>query len=253
MLRPRVIPTLLLNGRGLYKTKAFKNPIYVGDPINTVRIFNEKEVDEIVVLDINATVENREPPFEMIQEIASECFMPVAYGGGVRNLDQVRTIFKSGVEKIVLNTIAVEDISVVSEISRYTGTSSVVVAIDVKKKLFGGHEVAIRRGAKGTGLNPVEHARNVERAGAGEIFLNSVDRDGAMQGYDITLIREVSASVNIPVIASGGAGTLDHFHAALETGAAAVAAGSMFVFQGRHRAVLINYPTPAEIESLPLV
>lgn len=253
MLRPRVIPTLLLNGRGLCKTKAFKNPVYVGDPINTVRIFNEKEVDEIVVLDINATVEGRAPAFDLIQEIASECFMPVAYGGGVRNLDHVRTIFKSGIEKIVLNAIAEEDLSVVSDIAKYTGSSSVVVAMDVKRKLLGGYDVVVRRADKSTGRSPVDYARLAEKAGAGEILLNSVDRDGSMQGYDLALIELVAAAVNVPVIASGGAGTIDHFAAALKSGAAAVAAGSMFVFQGRHRAVLISYPTPAEIESLPSV
>lgn len=253
MLRPRVIPTLLLNGRGLCKTKAFKNPVYVGDPINTVRIFNEKEVDEIVVLDINATVDGRAPAFDLIQEIASECFMPVAYGGGVRSLDHVRTIFKSGIEKIVLNAIAAEDMSVVSDIAEHTGSSSVVVAIDVKRKLLGGYDVVTRRAGKSAGRSPIEYARLAEQAGAGEILLNSVDRDGAMQGYDLALIEQVAAAVDVPVIASGGAGTIDHLAAALHAGAAAVAAGSMFVFQGRHRAVLISYPTAAEIESLPSV
>jgi cyclase len=243
---------LLLKGRGLYKTRQFKNPTYVGDPINTVKIFNEKEVDEIVVLDIAATEEGKEPAIDMIADIASEGFMPIAYGGGVRNLDQVRAIFKRGVEKVVLNSVAVQQPEVIEKIVAFAGSSSVVVSIDAKAKMFGGYDVYIRGGRQSTGLDPIEFARRAERAGAGEILLTSIDRDGMMQGYDLTLIQKVASAVGIPLIACGGAGSLEHFAAAIKAGASAVAAGSMFVFQGRHRAVLISYPSPQEVESLPL-
>lgn len=252
MLRPRVIPVLLLKGRGLYKTRQFKDPVYVGDPINTVKIFNEKEVDEIVVLDIGATAEGRDPAFDTIAEIASEGFMPIAYGGGVRHLDQVRAIFKRGVEKVVLNTVATQHPEVVQEIAAYAGSASVVVSIDIKKKLFGGYEVYTRSGRQATGFDPIDYARRAEKAGAGEILLNSIDRDGMMQGYDLGMIQQIAAAVSIPVIACGGAGSLEHFTSAIKAGASAVAAGSMFVFQGRHRAVLISYPTAREIETLPM-
>jgi cyclase len=251
MLRPRVIPALLLRGQGLYKTRQFKDPVYVGDPINTVKIFNEKEVDEIVLLDIAATVDGKAPATETIAEIASEGFMPMAYGGGIRTLEQVRAILKSGVEKVVLNTLAIEEPLAVREIATFAGSSSVVVSIDAKKKLFGGYEVYTRAGRKATGLTPVGFAQRAEQLGAGEILLNSIDQDGTMRGYDLDLVRQVTAAVNIPVIACGGAGSLEHFAQAIKAGASAVAAGSMFVFQGKHRAVLISYPTSREIEGLP--
>jgi imidazole glycerol-phosphate synthase subunit HisF len=251
MLRPRVIPILLLSNAGLYKTRQFKNPIYIGDPINTVRIFNEKECDEIVILDIEASLTGREPATEVIADIVSEGFMPIAYGGGIRTVDQVRAIFKRGVEKIVLNTVAAERPEMIRQIAAVAGSSSVVVSIDVKRRLFGRYEVFVRGGRESTGRDPVEFAQQAERLGAGEILLNSIDRDGTMEGYDLVLIQRVARAITIPLIVCGGAGSLEDFASAIRAGASGVSAGSMFVFQGKHRAVLISYPLPSQIEALP--
>jgi len=251
MLKTRVIPSLLVQGSGLVKTVGFRNPRYVGDPINAVRIFNEKEVDELVVLDITATVEQRPPNLRLISELASECFMPLAYGGGIRSLEQLDRIFSLGVEKVVINSEAVARPAFIEEAAARFGNQSLIVSIDVKKKLLGGYETRTRAGRFGTGLEPARLARDMESAGAGEILLNSIDRDGTMQGYDLALVRAVSQSVNIPVIACGGAGSLADLSAAVkEGGASAVAAGSMFVFHGKHQAVLINYPSIAELEQV---
>lgn len=248
MLKTRVIPCLLLRGAGLVKTTKFKDPKYVGDPINAIRIFNDKEVDELVLLDITASKEGRGPAFSVIEEVASECFMPLAYGGGIRSVDEARKILKLGVEKVVFNTTAWHAPEVLRETAREFGAQAVVASIDVRRKLFGRYEVFIDGGSRATGMNPVEYARRMEAAGAGEIFLNSIDRDGAMKGYELDLIAQVSGAVGIPVIAAGGAGSVSDFRTAIrEGGAAAVAAGAMFVFHGPHRAVLITYPSPAEL------
>ncbi len=244
MYRPRVIPCLLLRGHGLVKTRRFKDPVYVGDPVNAVRIFSEKEVDELVVLDIDASREGREPNYELITEIAGECFMPVAYGGGINSLAQIRKLIRSGIEKVVINSAAVESTAVVREAADVFGSQAVVGAIDVRRTLLGGYRVFAKSGTRETKLRPEEHAEALVEAGAGEIFLNNIDNDGQMQGYDLALIKRVSSRVNVPVVACGGAGTVEHLNQALtEGGASAVAAGSMFVFQGKHRAVLINYPS----------
>jgi cyclase len=249
MLKTRIIPCLLLKSQGLVKTVKFKNPKYVGDPINAVRIFNEKEVHELIFLDIEATVEGRKPPFKTISEIAGECFMPLSYGGGLRNLDDIKAIFNLGVEKVIINSHAIENPNFINEASKLYGSQSIVVAIDVKKNSKGKYEIFGRGGKKKTGLDPVEHAIRMERLGAGEIFLNSIDRDGTMQGYDTELIRRVTGSVSIPVIACGGAGKIGDFVDAVKIGgASAVAAGSLFVFHGKYRAVLISYPGSEEIE-----
>lgn len=246
---PRVLPCLLLKGEGLVKTTQFKNPRYVGDPRNAVRIFNEKEVDELILLDIAATVEGGNPRFELIREIVSEAFMPVAYGGGIRTVSDARKIFACGVEKIVLGKQAYGDPDFVKELARLFGSQSVVVCMDVKKGFFGSYELRVGGGRKRTGLDPVTFARRMEVLGAGEILVNSIDRDGVMGGYDIDLIRSVSKSINIPVVACGGAGKLEDFRSAVnEGGASAVAAGSLFVFQGRHRAVLISYASAEELK-----
>ena len=243
MYRARVIPCLLLRGHGLVKTRQFKDPVYVGDPVNAVRIFSEKEVDELVVLDIDASREGREPNYELIAEIAGECFMPVAYGGGINTLAQVRKVIRSGIEKVVINSAAVISTDVIREAAAVFGSQAVVGAIDVRRTLLGGYRVFAKSGTRETKLRPEEHAAALVEAGAGEIFLNNIDNDGQMQGYDLTLIKRVSSRVNVPVVACGGAGTIGHLNQALsEGGASAVAAGSMFVFQGKHRAVLINYP-----------
>lgn len=251
MLKPRVIPCLLLKNNGLIKTVKFRDPKYVGDPINAVKIFNDKEVDELVFLDITATAENRRPNFGLIADIASECFMPFGYGGGVRELDDMNELFNLGVEKVIINSYVLRDPSFIRRAADLFGSQSVVVSIDVKKNLFGRYEVYEHGSGKNTKLDPVQFARDMEAAGAGEVFLTSVDRDGTMQGYDIELITKVSQAVSVPVVACGGAGKLEDFQQAIKLGgASAVAAGSFFVFHGRHRAVLITYPGPEELNKI---
>lgn len=243
MFRARVIPCLLLRGRGLVKTRRFKEPVYVGDPVNAVRIFSEKEVDELVVLDIDASREGREPDYELVAEIAGECFMPVAYGGGIRTLEQVRKLIRSGVEKVVVNSAALDSTEVITAAAEVFGTQAVVAGIDVRKPLIGGYRVVGKSATMESKVKLDDHVRRVVAAGAGEIFLNSIDRDGMMLGYDLDLIRSVTHLVEVPVVACGGAGTVEHLREAVQdAGASAVSAGSMFVFHGKHRAVLINYP-----------
>lgn len=247
MRRIRVIPTLLIQKGGLVKSDKFRNHKYVGDPINAVKIFNEKEVDEIVILDISATAEKRGPDLKRIREIASEAFMPLAYGGGITKLDEIRALIAAGVEKVILNTSAHENPQLVSDGAAYVGSQSIVVSIDVKKNLFGKYRVHINNGTQSTGADPVAYARKMEAAGAGELLLMSMEKDGTFGGYDLQLIREVSHAVKIPVVAVGGASGVDDFAAAVKSGASAVAAGSLFVFQRPHRAVLISYPTQEEL------
>jgi cyclase len=241
--KPRVIPILLLKNAGLYKTEKFKNPKYIGDPINAVKIFNDKEVDELAFLDITASQENREPNFEMIRDIASECFMPLSYGGGVRSVDIIREVLNVGVEKVSINTEAVRNPELISQASKIFGSSTIIVSIDVKKNLFGKYQVYINDGLEKTALNPIDWAKEVENRGAGEILINAMDHDGMMQGYDYDLIKAITGSVGIPVVAAGGAGSIQHFVKAVkDSHASAVAAGAFFVFQGKHKAVLITYP-----------
>lgn len=249
MLKTRVMPCLLLRDRGLVKTISFATPSYVGDPINTVRIFNEKEVDELIFLDITATVEKKRPNFKLVGEIASECFMPFAYGGGIRTIEDIRTLFGLGAEKVVLNTYAHENPAFVREAATMFGSQSIVVSIDVRRWRLGGFGVYTHGGRNGTGLDPVVDAQQMERQGAGEILLTSIDRDGTFQGYDIELIRRVTAAVGIPVVACGGAGRIEHFvEAVKQGGASAVAAGSMVVYLGPNRAVLTNFPRKAALK-----
>lgn len=248
MIRPRVIPCLLLKGEGLVKTIKFKAPKYLGDPINIVRIFNDKEVDELIFLDITATVENRPPNFELLGKITSECFMPLGYGGGIHDMDDVKKLLAVGVEKLVFNTSAVENPSLIRAAADHAGSQAVVISMDVKRTLLGKYEVYIRSGKKGTGLDPVKFAIEMEKQGAGEIFVNSIDRDGTMQGYDLELIRRVADSVTVPVVACGGAGNIQHLADVINAGASAAAAGSMFVFQGPLRGVLISYPAQEELK-----
>jgi cyclase len=251
MLNIRVIPCLLLRGQGLVKTVQFKDAKYVGDPINAVKIFNEKEVDELILLDILATIEQRRPPLRLIFEVASECFMPLCYGGGICSLDDIKEIFNLGVEKVAINTSAINNPYFIKGAAEKFGSQSIVVAIDVKKNLLGEYEVFTHGGRKSAKLDPVRLAMEIEEMGAGEIFLNSIDRDGTMQGYDIELIKKVTEAVSIPVIACGGAGKLSDFAVAIkEGGASAVAAGSLFVFHGEERAVLISYPSVRELEHI---
>lgn len=250
MRRIRVIPVLLLKDNGLVKTIRFKDPTYLGDPINAVKIFNEKEVDELALLDIGATVEKRAPNFDRIREIASESFMPMAYGGGITTIDQIQAILKVGLEKVIINTAAVENPALISEAARLFGSQSIVASIDVKRTLFGGNRVFTAGGTVNASISPEAHAQNMEKAGAGEILLNSIDRDGTYQGYDLELIRTVSAAVNVPVVACGGARNVDDFAAAVnQSRASAVAAGSMFVYHGKQRGVLINFPREEELQA----
>lgn len=249
MIKPRVIPALLLKGQGLVKTVKFKEPKYLGDPINIVRIFNDKEVDELVLLDITATPEKRGPQFDLLKNIASEAFIPLAYGGGIRSMDDVRKLLSIGIEKLIMNTSAVETPFLVREVADHAGSQAAVVSMDVKKGLLGKYEVLTHCGQKKTGLDPVKHAVEMERMGVGEILINSIDRDGTMQGYDLDLVRKVADAVRVPVVACGGAGNLSHVSEVIKQGhASAAAAGSIFVFQGPLRGVLISYPTPKELK-----
>jgi imidazole glycerol-phosphate synthase subunit HisF len=241
-LRTRVIPSLLLKDGGLVKSVKFKDHQYVGDPINAVKIFNEKEVDEIAIIDIDATRKGLQPNIDLVTEIASEAFMPLSYGGGITTLDHVKKLLYSGVEKVIINSAAHSNPSLISEAAGLFGSQSIVVSIDVKKMLFGGYKIFINNGKKNTGKSPEIFASEMESAGAGEILLNNIDRDGTYKGYDLDLIKTVSGKIGIPVIAIGGAGSLEDFRKAKQSGASAVAAGSLFVFQQPHRAVLINYP-----------
>lgn len=251
MLKTRVIPTLLLRGAGLVKTTAFRDPKYVGDPINAIKIFNDKEVDELVLLDISAWRTGKGPAFSAIESFASECFMPVAYGGGITTIDQIRRVLATGVEKVIVNRAALNQPDLVREAAREFGSQAVVVSMDVKRKLFGRYQVYGDGGTKPTGWEPVAYAKQMEDLGAGEILLTSIERDGTMKGYDLDLIERVTSAVGVPVIASGGAGSLADFGlAATKAGAAAVAAGAMFVFHGPHRAVLITYPDQTELASV---
>lgn len=251
MWRPRIIPCLLLNGTGLVKTVRFKNPRYIGDPINAVRIFNQKKADELLFLDITATREKRTPPMDLIKKLSDECFMPFAVGGGISSIEQIEMILKAGTEKVSLNTHAMERPELVKEAAEIFGGQSIVCSMDVMRDWTGKYAVYTHSGKKKKTRSPVEVARQMEKMGAGEILLNSMERDGAMGGYDIELIRKVSDSIGIPLIASGGAGTLEHLNeAVVKGGASAVAAGSMFVYHGRLRAVLINYPGNDELSAM---
>jgi imidazole glycerol-phosphate synthase subunit HisF len=251
MLKTRVIPCLLLKDGGLVKTIRFSNPKYVGDPINTIKIFNDKEVDELLLLDITASRERKGPAFGTIAQIASECFMPLCYGGGVGSLEQAKRIVGLGVEKIAINHAAIARPPIVREIADALGSQAVVVSINVKKNWLGKYRVLDDGTGKLTDIDPVDHAERVVALGAGEVLVNDVDRDGTQQGYNLDLVRKFTERLSVPVIACGGAWTTDHLREVVkQSRASAVAAGSMFVFQGPHRAVLISYPPYAELERL---
>jgi cyclase len=251
MISYRVIPVLLLSEGGLVKSERFKKPTYVGDPINAIRIFNEKEVDELVFLDIDASKEGRGPDFRLLKKIASECFMPLGYGGGITSIDEVKRIFSIGIEKIILNSIVFDKPELVHSAAKEAGSQSVVVSIDYKKNMFGKNKVFSHAKKKTPLISIEDFAVKMEDLGAGEIILNSVDNDGLMNGYDIEMIASIANKVQIPVVACGGAGNLEHLNAAVNLGkASAVAAGSMFVFHGPHKAVLINYPNQEKLSKI---
>jgi cyclase len=251
MLKTRIMPCLLVKNGRLVKTVKFKNPAYVGDPVNAIKIYNGKEVDELILLDITATLEGRKPNFTFLSDVTNECFMPLAYGGGVRELDDVKRIFGLGIEKCAINSYALENPAFIEKVAAVCGSQSILVSMDVKKGIFGQYAVYGEGGRKRTSHNPVSWAMRMEQAGAGEILLNSIDQDGTMEGFDTALIRRVTEAVNIPVIACGGAGKIQDLRAAVvEGGASAVAAGSMVVYQGRNKGVLINFPSQADLKLL---
>lgn len=251
MLRPRITPCLLVHQGGLVKTVRFSDPKYVGDPVNAVRIFNEKEADELIVLDIDATVEGREPDFRLIAQLAAECRMPLCYGGGIKTVEQASRIIGLGVEKIAISSAAIENPELAAAIAREIGSQSVVVVLDVKKKRFGGYEVWTHNGTRNTRLSLLDVVARAEELGAGEIVVNSIDEDGVMKGYDLDLAKKVRAATRLPMTVLGGAGSLGHIEALLAAcGVIGAAAGSLFVFKGVYKAVLINYPTATQKEAL---
>jgi imidazole glycerol-phosphate synthase subunit HisF len=251
MLYPRIIPSLLVHNKGLVKTRQFKDPKYVGDPINAVRIFNEKSVDELAVFDIGATNERREPDYRMIEHLAAECRMPFCYGGGIKTVEQARRIFGLGVEKVAISSAALDDPGLVTRMADCVGRQSVVVVLDVKKNASGRYSVHTHGAQRDTGKGPVECAQAMEKLGAGEIVVNSIDNDGVMKGYDFALIDTLRGSVSLPMTFLGGAGSLKDIGELISRhGIIGAAAGSLFVFKGIYRAVLINYPSRADKESL---
>ena len=251
MLRPRIIPCLLVKNKGLVKTVNFKDGKYLGDPINAVRIFNEKEADELMVIDIDATYNNNEPDYKMIENLASECRMPLCYGGGIKTLEQAQRIFSLGVEKIAVSSAAIQHPSIVSDIASKVGSQSVVVVLDVKKKMFGGYDMYTHNGKKSININPIDFAVKMEKEGAGEIVINSIDNDGVMKGYDLDLIDKVRNSISLPLTVLGGAGDLEDIGGLIQRyGIIGAAAGSLFVFKGKYKAVLINYPNWEEKDRL---
>lgn len=247
MLRPRIIPSLLIHDNGLVKTVNFKSPKYVGDPINAVKIFNEKAVDELAIFDIDATVLGKEPNYSLIERLASQSMMPLCYGGGVKTVEQAQCIFSLGIEKIALSSAVLHNPKLITEISNRVGAQSVIVVLDVKKKLLGGYEVYTHNGKKSTGINPFKFVEEAQKLGAGEIVINSIDKDGVMKGYDLDLIAKVREKISLPMTVLGGAGSLDDIEKVIDQhGVIGVAAGSLFVFKGPYKAVLINYPTQLE-------
>ena len=252
MLNPRIIPCLLVKDKGLVKTLNFKKPKYVGDPINAVRIFNEKEVDELIVLDIDATTKKADPDYKMIEHLAAECRMPLCYGGGIKTVDQAEKIIGLGVEKVAISSAAIDDPELVNKITERIGSQSVVIVLDAKKKSFGnGYEVWTHNGRKKTGQCPSELALQMERRGAGEIVINSIDNDGTMKGYDFVIAEKIRESISVQLTILGGAGALQDIGQLIKKfRIIGAAAGSLFVFKGVYRAVLINYPNRAEKDAL---
>ena len=251
MLLPRIIPCLLIKDGGLVKTRQFGEPKYVGDPINAVRIFNEKQVDELIVLDIDASTHNKEPDLNMISDLASECRMPLCYGGGIKTTKHIRDIIELGVEKVSLSSEAIRNPDLISRGASYVGNQSIVVTLDVKRKLFGKHRVFIHNGQVDTGSDPIDLVRQFQDLGAGEIVINSINNDGMMKGYDLDLIDAVKDAIGVPLSVLGGAGSLEHIGELIfKHGTVGACAGSLFIFKGVFRAVLISYPDAQEKRAL---
>jgi imidazole glycerol-phosphate synthase subunit HisF len=243
VLRVRIIPCLLLRDGSLVKTVRFRRPAYIGDPINTVRIFNELEVDELAFVDICASVQGQAPDLKMLQQIADECFMPLAYGGGIRDVATAERILQIGFEKLIVNSAALESPRLITELARRFGSQAVIVSIDVAQGTFGGHQVVSHSATRAQPAKPVEWAQEAERRGAGEILLTSVQREGTWAGFDVPLTARVTAAVGVPVIANGGAGSIGHIGEVVrEGGASAVALGSLVVYQSKGMGVLVNFP-----------
>lgn len=250
MLMARVIPCLLLQGTGLVKTVRFKQPHYVGDPINIIRIFNEKEVDELILLDIQATPKQRKPAFAIVEQVVSECFMPLTYGGGIRSLEDAKQLFALGVEKIAINAYALENPCFIAELAHCFGSQSIIVSIDVQKNIFNKKVVRSHSGQKSWKTDPVQHALNMQNKGAGEILLTAIHQDGTFAGYDLPLLEQITNALTIPVIACGGAGCVEDIAQAVQNGASAAALGSLVVYQGKNKAVLTNFPDRQQLENL---
>lgn len=251
MLRPRIIPCLLIHEGGLVKTTGFKDPKYVGDPVNAVKIFNEKESDELLVLDIDATVTGAEPDFSLIAHLAAECRMPLCYGGGVRSVADAKRIVGLGVEKVAISAAAMERPELIAEIAEEIGRQSVVIVVDVRKKMLGSYEIRTHNGRRSHKGDPFEFAQEAVRLGAGEIVVNSIDLDGSMKGYDLKLAHRIREAVRVPITLLGGAGSLQDMETLVrEVGVVGASAGSLFVFKGIYRAVLINYPDPDSKERM---
>lgn len=250
MLAIRVIPCLLKRNSSLVKTVKFGDFQYIGDPVNTIQIFNELEIDELVFLDILATRENKKPDFDLIKKVASECFMPLAYGGGIRSLEEMKKIYNLGVEKLIICTQAIEEPTFIQKATALFGSQSVVVSIDVKKNFWGRYEVYTHSGTKNSKKTPEEIAKLMQKMGAGEILLNSIDNDGMMKGYDLKLVKLIDSAIDLPLIVCGGAGKINDLGKAIRAGASAVAAGSLFVYQKQNRAVLVNFPNEKELKEV---
>ena len=249
MVQTRLIPVLLLKDGQLYKTTKFKDPKYIGDPRNAVKIFNEKEVDELCLLDISATPLNRRPNFMLVEELANECFMPISYGGGVRTIEDIKTLFSLGVEKVILNSILYSNIELVRSASEIFGDQSIVASLDVRKNLWGQYELRSNCVSVKQNRNIFEFISELEDIGIGELFLNSIDRDGTMQGMDLDLVRKVADHIKVPLVACGGVGSLQHIQEVYQnTEVSAVGLGSFVVYHGKHRAVLITYPNQEVIK-----
>lgn len=252
MLQPRLIPVLLIHNKGLVKTVKFKDPKYVGDPLNAVRIFNEKQVDELIVIDIDATTHGREPNYKMIENLAAECQMPFCYGGGIKTVQQAKQILSLGVEKVSLSSAAIESPKLVSELASQVGSQSVVITLDIRKKIFSSrYEVFTHNAKNNTKQCPIELSKQFQVLGAGEITINSIDQDGVMKGYDLDLVHKIKTAVTIPLTTVGGAGSLDHITELYkQEKLVGAAVGSLFVFKGKYKAVLINYPDKNEKQKL---
>ncbi len=242
MRRVRVIPVLQIENRKLVKTTGFESPSYVGDPLNALRILNDKQVDEVAVVDIGVTRNKKSPDLDFICQLAGECFMPMAYGGGISSVEQASDIFQAGIEKIIIGTSFYKTPALVEDISRKFGSQSVMISVDVRQNWLGKQKVFVNSGLTATGYNPVAYAVMAQVAGAGELLLQSIDREGSFEGYDLALIEKVSKSVHIPVVPLGGANSISDFLKAIQAGASGLAAGNFFVYKGPHRAVLISYP-----------